>query len=251
MALLDMPRSLPRKFRTFFHRNGVDASTADIGAQAEGLVRSVAEHEPHDDATATRASTSVVEPKLTVGSRSRSMAELQRSYDQVMQLVGRIGDHLDAQSERQERMDALMQRLPSLLESLPEMCRQNDQLVRLLDKHLEQTGRREQMVNESIDSLGDAAREQAETLGAVREQLAVNDRTAQTTAATLSDFRAALTDIGATNHRATDVLTGLAEAAERRESTLEASLARTQKWMIAAIACCGVAVIAALAIAIM
>jgi chromosome segregation ATPase len=245
MALLQVP-----DIRKLLRRRKGRSPITEVVTQADGLKRSGFETGASEDGAARPIAT--VEPKMAVSaSKSRSAAELQRSYDQVMTLVRRIGDHLDAQAERQERLDVVVEKLPAAMDALPEITRQNQRMIDLLAGYLERADDREQTLQGALERLGGSARQQSEMLGLLHQQMQASGETSRIMADTLGDFRTTLGDLGESNRRAVDVLADMAAAADRRESKLEMILGRTQKWMIAALVCCGAAAVTALLIAVL
>jgi ABC-type transporter Mla subunit MlaD len=214
------------------------------GTQAESL----ADAAPDDDEPADLRSDSAIEPKPA---RARSsVAEVARNQEEVMSLVRKIGDHLDAQTGRTQRLLHLMERMPQALDALPEINRQNSRLLDSLHDHFEQSRRREEMLNSTLTTIGEASGRQTEVLSLVQQQLDTNSQASLTMTETLGDLRRSLSELAQSNTQTSDVLAKIAEDTDRRETTLSEALGRTQQWMIIAVACCAVASLAAIVAAI-
>ncbi|TVQ52165.1 MAG: hypothetical protein EA377_10925 [Phycisphaerales bacterium] len=165
-------------------------------------------------------------------SKPRNLAELQRGYDEIMGLVRKIGDHLDSQSERTERLVELMDRLPETLDALPEINRQNARLLEVLTEHLTQVKSREDNLTSTLQRMSNASNHHTEVLGLLQQQLDQNGRASQQMTETLSGFREALTGLAGTNTRSADLLSKIAENSQERESQLITMFERSQRWMM-------------------
>ncbi|MBT8484546.1 MAG: hypothetical protein HKO59_15015 [Phycisphaerales bacterium] len=228
-----------RTVRSLFHRrprpveidlNGSDdGNPADTTSSARGTALGLIETKP----------------------RALSAADTGRSMDEVMHLVRKIGDHLDRQTERTDQLVGLMDNVPQALEALPEINRQNARLLEALHEHLGQTKRREEALNSTLSTITETTGRQTDVLGLIQQQLDVNNSSSAQFTDALGDLRHALTDLATSNQRSTGVLERISAAAVERESELAASLARTQRWTLAAIICCGLASMAALGVAVM
>lgn len=186
-------------------------------------------------------------------SKSRSMAELQQGYDEVMGLVRKVGDHLDTQSQRTEKLLSLMERMPQALDALPEINRQNSQLLQALNEHLSQSKKRETTLNDTLRSLGESSSQQTEVLGLLQRQLDSSTRSAEQMTETLSSFSEALTNLAATNNRSTDILARIVESAEQRDARMATMASRGDRfnWIIVGLLSLGVLVLAAIGIGLL
>jgi chromosome segregation ATPase len=193
-----------------------------------------------------RTAAATIEAK-PVPPRVRSLAEMQRTHDEVMMLVRKISDHLDDQASRHERLQEVLERLPGALEVLPEINRQNARLLDILTENLDQARRRENGLGETLARISESAGRQTEVLGLLREQLDVTNHSAGHISEVLGEFQSTLGALAQSNARTVDVLSGMAVEAQRREVTLERAMGRWQRWMIAALCVSGGASVAALA----
>jgi len=222
-----------RRFFTGKRRKPVEIDLT--GTQAEGLSQSAnaspngREDEPDRDSSA-EGHLARLAPRT---SRAKTMNELQRGYDEVIGLVRKIGDHLDSQTERTERMMSMMERLPQAIDALPEINRQNARLLDILSDHLTQSKDREQALNDTLRRLGDSSDHHTEVLSVLQQQLDTNHRASEQMTETLGSFREALTNLAETNNRSTELLSRITEASDERESKLTMMFQQTQRWMIA------------------
>ncbi len=181
--------------------------------------------------------------------RPRSAAE--RAQDEVLALVRRIGDHLDGQTSRTERLLEVMDRLPHALDAVPEINRQNARLLEVLHEHFAQSKRREETMNAALGSLTETSMRQTDVLGLVQRHLDANGRTAATLSASLETLHRGLSDLAESNSHSALVLERISDAAAERENGLQRTLARTQRWMIVAVAFCGAASAMAIVVAVL
>ncbi len=162
--------------------------------------------------------------------KPRSMAELQRGYEEVMGLVRKVGDHLDAQTKRTERLIDLMENLPQALDALPEINRQNSQLLEALNEHLSQSKKRESTLNDTLRSLGESSAQQTEVLGLLQQQFDASTRSAEQMTETLGNFSEALSNLAETNNRSTDILARIVDSADERDARMAALMSKSDRW---------------------
>jgi chromosome segregation ATPase len=215
------------------------------GTQAEGLSDSARDGESQSEGDGNLA------PITARNARPRTMNELQRGYDDVMSLVRKIGDHLDSQTERTDRMMSMMEHLPQAIDALPEINRQNARLLDVLSDHLTQTKEREQALNDTLRRLGESSDHHAEVLSVLQQQLDTNHRAAEQMTETLGSFREALVNLAETNNRSTNVLARITEAGNERESKLTLMFQQTQRWMLIVGGSVGALAIVAIILAIL
>jgi len=231
--------------KTFFTRRRPRTAIAFSGTQAAALTEHREDTLP-SDSSSPPANVSI-ETKPT---RRQSVSELQRGYDEVLGVVRRIGEHLDEQRERSERIVELLDRLPQALDVMPEISRQNIRLLESITEYLEESRRREESINATLMRLGESADNQTEIVGLVQQQLNTGNDSARQMSAALTDFRASLGELSASTTRSTDVLASMNKTGEARDARLMTIMSRTERWMIAAMACSIVAAGTAVAVAV-
>jgi methyl-accepting chemotaxis protein len=173
-----------------------------------------------------------------------------RGSDEVIGLVRKIGDHLDKQAEHTQRLDSLIEQLPEAMEALPEINRQNSRLLDVLGDHLERSRSREDALQSTLGRMNEASNHQTEVLGLVRQQLDTSNRAAGQMTETLGSVRQTLTDLSDSTTQSVHMLSEMVQMSEQRSTDLTHLVARTQRWMLVAIACCGVVSVASLVVAI-
>lgn len=263
MPILDSVRNMLTRRRADHESDDAPLSRSsgavdtDIaGTQAERLFQVLQQSEdvrrstqPDHDAAPKRPQRigSMIESKpLRKPSPSSSHLE---SAD-VVAMVHRIGQHLDDQRGSTERLLTLMERLPTALGALPEMNRHCNRLLETVTEAQQQARRRDESLNQSLTRIGVASERHTEVLGLLQQQLDANGRTSERITETLDSFRLVLSDMSSSTSQQVDVLSRMARASEKRELRITATLARTQKWMIAAMIFCGGVTLAALGVAV-
>jgi hypothetical protein len=164
--------------------------------------------------------------------RKPTISELQRGYEEVVSLVHKIGDHLDAQTQRTERLVELMERLPEAIDALPEVHRQNARLLDALSEHLARGRQRDETMSETLGKLSESSVHQTEVLGLLQQQFDSSTRAAEQMTVTLGGFTGALGELSENHQRSTEVLKGLMRTTGEREARIIEMMSRTQKWLI-------------------
>ncbi len=232
---------LLKDVRSLFRRKQKPVTMDLSGTQAERLaeaVRGAQALEPVKNET--------VEPPVP---QPRKEIARNRDHEEVMELVRKIGDHLDGQVSHSQQTLQLMEHLPRALDSLPEINRQNAHLLDALHEHFGQARQREEAHNSTLGTIAQTSEHQVELLALVQQKLEAGGRTADRINETLGALQQALTEMTHSNSRAADTLSDMAKIAHRRETDLAATLTRTQRWLTVAVIICGGASAIALIIA--
>jgi hypothetical protein len=182
--------------------------------------------------------------------RLRSNEEPQRGYHDVMDLVYKLSEHLDRQTERTERLLELLEKLPQGLEALPEFNRQSAKMLELLGQHLRQAEVREEALNATLNRLNQTAGHQTDVLGLLQQQLDANNQSSTKIIETVVDIRPVLIDLAENTKHSGDLLSDISQSAENREVRLVETLKRTQYWVVAALVLCGLTAAAAVVVAL-
>lgn len=196
------------------------------------------------DAESGDGRSAMLEIKSTGG--PRSLADLQRGYGEVMDLVRKISDHLDAQSTRTAQVSAVIERLPQVIEQLPELNRHNARLLDVLGDHLERAKSRDSSISAALTHLNETSSHQSEVLGLIQRQLDTTQQSNSRIADALTDLRQSLNDMTANSNRSMATMASLADAGAARDTRLASLLGRMQRWVIAAVVCLILALAAAI-----
>ena len=191
-------------------------------------------------------------PVVTVTTpRPRIVPDPPRRTDDVAAIAQKISDHLDCQSRRSQRSLELIEKLPGMLDTLPEMNRQNTRLLDVLGEHLDQARKREGSLATTLGRITETAGHQAEVLGQVQEQLDANRQVIARVAEALTGVRSGLGELNETNRRLTASLDSMRSGASQRETELIETVQRMHHWMIAAVACAAFSSLIALVVLLM
>lgn len=175
---------------------------------------------------------SVVRPdEPTPRSRQEALAELQRNYNEVIELVRKMGAHLDRESTRSARMLELAERIPEAIELLSESRGQNERMIDALRSASESARK------------ADAQIEQA--LVAVRERLDEASESDAQLVGTLAEFRGSLREMADASSASGRAIQSMNERNAQRDAELSEILTVTRRWIIAALVLGAVGVAAA------
>ncbi len=237
-----MPRLLD--VRQLFRRKTKPVAIDLTGTQAESLTQSMGKgvEQTNENGEFTG---SVDSPKKT-----NRIPPVVSSVEEVSTLVRKVGEHLDNQSDRTERLLTMLQQLPTAFETLPEIHRQNTCLLEELTAHFSKARARESALNESLHNLSKASDRQIEVMGLIQQQLDANHKAAERRTDALNRLDKALSTLAESHSRTGAALSGMIESGTRQQSELCRQLGRTHKWIITTFVCCAAASITALVIAI-
>jgi len=189
-----------------------------------------------------------IEKRPTNG-RLRSGAPSNAQVEEVMSIVRNISSHLESQTRRTDKLIECMERLPNALDALPEINRQNSRLLEIVSDYLTHARQRDDALNDTLSGISNATTRHTEVLGLLQQQLDASGRSTESLASNLDGFKQALAQLAGTNTKTTTILSEMNRAGEKRDAELTRMLNRTQKWMIAAMACCAAASVTAIAVA--
>ncbi len=187
--------------------------------------------------------------KLLRKGDSKSVAELQKGYQEVIGLVSKISDHLDRQAARTDRLVELMGEMPEALGALPEINRQNARLLDVISDHLEHSRSREDAFNNALARISEATSSHADVLGLVQQQLENNTQTSAQLTKSIDTFQGAVSELAKSNRDTRERTAELMKQNADRETMLVNAFTKSHRWMIAAVICCGGACLAGAAIA--
>jgi len=271
MAILESVRKVFTRRRDGFSdaaaHESIDATPiADVkGTQAEALFQALQDSEdarranshetdharymPDGQPTGRESSRAMVtvEPKP---SRKTLEKESSATKADLPSLIRRIDQHMEGQSERAEQLLTLMERMPTALESIPEMNRNTHRMLETINDAQHHARQRDVTLNSTLDRIGSASERHTEVLGLLQQQLDASEQATIRISDTLGEFRQVLSDMSSSTSQQVDVLSRMARATEKRELRITTTLARTQKWMIAAMIFCGLVTLAALGVAV-
>ena len=175
-------------------------------------------------------------------SRQELIAELQKSYSEVISMVRKLDDHLDRHESRSTKMMEVADRLTDAM----------DGIERTEDRHVEivgAIGALAKAVREGQDRADHRHEAELSSLARIEAVLEKCDATDQATRMTLDELRAGIASMGSSQDRLGSVLERMHDRDEARDERLEEMVTRTSKLMIALVSICGVGVAAAILVA--
>lgn len=185
-------------------------------------------------------------------SRKREKRKIEaRNYEQVLNLIERIGNHLDTQAQRSDRMVSLLERLPNALEALPDIRKNSEKLTSAIENHFDAQKQRDGQLREAIEELGAGADRQNQALTLIQNEIQAGQQREAELATVLTDFRTTLKNMGETNERSVEVLKNLAVRSHQQETRFASILQRQNKTLMIVASAVVISSIAGLVVAIL
>ncbi|MGP1308727.1 MAG: hypothetical protein ACTS27_00830 [Phycisphaerales bacterium] len=150
-------------------------------------------------------------------SKGEMLAELQRNYAEVMELIRKVSNHLDEQADRSERLMEIAERIPEALDTLPELRTQNAEILTALRRAADDARKRDDQSAQVLDRLGDRLEEARES-----DRVLVG---------TMAEFRGTLREMADTSERTGATLTDMNQRNMAREQELHNILQLTRRWI--------------------
>ena len=248
--------------RTFFRRrrltpaaaagpsggaSGSGAAPNDLGSRrtAETTTISRGATDAAGGATATKpAQTVEAKPaKLRIG-------ESQRSHDELVGLVRRLGEHMDEQGRRSDRLEDALDGVPAGMETLTDLNRHAAVLVETIQDHLSRLSAREEQVDAVLGRLAEATGRQAQATELLRQRVEQGAERTDRLDATLRSLHGALDDLAVHERRSMETLDRVVASARERDDRLLAGMAKTSRWLAWTVGTCGAVGIAAVVMAV-
>ena len=182
----------------------------------------------------------VLEPRTPPKSKQELLAEIQRNYQEVLELVRKVDTHLDESSGRSQQLIELADRVPEGMASLVELKKQNEVVTHAIER-----------VTEVVTSTDGHASAAVEELRGIAIRFDEASRRGETLAGAVGEFREILTEVATSGVRLNTVMETIQREASSREERLVSLIEREQRWMIFAMSLCGVSVAVAAVIAIL
>lgn len=150
-------------------------------------------------------------------SKNEIIADLQKNYAEVMELIRKVSNHLDRESERSERLMEIAEKIPAALETLPELRAQNEEIIVALRQAAAETAKRDEAAARTLELLGDRMDEARES----DRQLV----------GTMAEFRGTLREMADSSEKTGATLSVMNERNIAREQELQNILLLTKRWI--------------------
>jgi ABC-type transporter Mla subunit MlaD len=149
------------------------------------------------------------------------IAELQKNYKEVLELVRRVQTHLDTQEERSARLMEIVERIPEALDEIPERRKQTERLIRAVEQ-----------VAEVGKSSQDVSQQSLRELAKANEQLSRSAQADADLVGAMGEFRSAAETMASDNQRAATSVTELARRSSERDEQLAEAIADGRRWLV-------------------
>ena len=220
--------------------------TDQVNARADCIVSPSKQSDPE---VSTRTNT--VRSFLS-SSRKREKREVEaRNYEQVVHLIEHIGNHLDTQAQRSDRMVSLLERLPKALDALPDIRKNSEQLTSAIENHFDAQEQRDTKLRDAIEELGAGADRQTEALTLIQNEIQAGQKREAELATVLTDFRSTLKNMSETSERSVEVLKNLTVRSREQENRFAGILERQNKTLMIVAGAVVISSIAGLVVAIL
>lgn len=150
-------------------------------------------------------------------SKNEIIADLQKNYAEVMELIRKVSNHLDRESERSERLMEIAERIPAALDTLPELRAQNEEMLLALRDAASDAARRDEAASQTLERLGERMNEARES-----DQQLVG---------TMAEFRGTLREMADSSEKTGQTLSVMNERNAAREQELHNILQLTRRWI--------------------
>lgn len=181
-----------------------------------------------------------IEQRTPPKSKQEMLAEIQRNYQEVLELVRKVDGHLDTSSERAQRLVELAERVPDGMTTLTELKGQNEVLTHAIER-----------VTQVVASADGHASATTEQLREIAQRIDESARRGEELAGAVIEFHDILTQMAGSGSRLNDVMERIQREASSREERLVTLIEREQRWMIFALSLCGFSVAVAIIIAVL
>lgn len=173
---------------------------------------------PSRDQDGRRSLAPLAAPAIAVPkSKNEIIADLQKNYAEVMELIRKVSNHLDRESERSERLMEIAEKIPAALETLPELRAQNEEVIIALRQAAAETAKRDEAAAQTLELLGDRMDEARES----DRQLV----------GTMAEFRGTLREMADSSEKTGETLAVMNERNVAREQELQNILLLTKRWI--------------------
>lgn len=182
----------------------------------------------------------VIEHRTPPKSKQELLAEIQRNYQEVLELVRKVDGHLDESSGRSQRLFDLAERVPEGMASIVELKHQQEVVTHAIER-----------ITEVVSATEGHASSTVAELRAIAVRFDEAGQRGEALAGAVGEFREILTGVAGSSARLNGVMESIQREASSREERLVSLIEREQRWMIFALSLCGVSVAVAIVITVL
>jgi len=207
----------------------------------EALTMDVETHDPEDPAAtrehadAPKDISTEVKPFSSVTTRKNRqemLDELSRNYQEVLQLVRKVSDHLDKEEEREQRVSELATKVDGItaaLDAMPERINANAS----------------ELNHKLVSAIDRQSQSQNEALGRVVEQTKKSGEAQGKLVSTMAEFRETMHDVSKSGERSNEILAEMGRNANETREEIAQLVITSKRWTtVAMVASLSIAVVA-------
>lgn len=178
------------------------------------------------------------------------IAELQRNYAEVLELVRKVDLHLDTQQQRSARLVEIAERIPEAVTALSDIRAQNSEFLVAVRELTETSRQGDERVEAAVNRLGEVGDRQIQSIAGIGEHLEASARTEQELVGAVREFHGTLGEMTESSSRVGETLENMHRSAETREQELIDLLVASRRSSMLAIVFCGLVAVVAVVIAV-
>ncbi|MEM6749240.1 MAG: hypothetical protein AAF612_02100 [Planctomycetota bacterium] len=170
-----------------------------------------------------------LEAEQRESSRQASLQQLKQGYAELVDTMTAVRGHLDAQSERQERMMTLLDGLPELMRTLPETTKAQVKMLEAIQGGLERTNDTNTALTGAISGLASATENQHETMSRLQTSLNHSDESRERLSEGIDNLKDTMGSVDKSTEATRVTLSAIAEGAQQREAQMAEMFRRSQR----------------------
>ena len=161
--------------------------------------------------------------------KKNNLAQLQRGYEDVVDLMETCKAHMESQAQRADRLLELLEDLPEALRVIPESSRQQARMIEGLQKHLEGQSANTEKLTQAVTGLASATQQHERAMNAIQKQLDANQANGARMVESFSALGDTLGRIGAAHQSGNDLLNTMAETVKQSDDQMRELFNRNQR----------------------
>lgn len=197
---------------------------SDGGSEASGPV--AVETRPREDQQPTQGGGWFFRKR---NQKKQNLAQLQRGYEDVVDLMESCKSHMESQAQRADRLLELLEDLPEALRVIPESSRQQAKMIEGLQSHLENQSSNTERLTDAVAGLATATHQHEQAMGAIQKQLDANQQNGARMVESFSALGDTLGRIGAAHQSGNDLLNTMAETVKQSDDEMRELFTRNQR----------------------
>ena len=139
------------------------------------------------------------------------MQQLQKGYEEMIDLMGSVRTHMELQSERSERLLTVLEGLPEAIKSLPETSRNQTRTLEAIQSSLEQQGEHNSRLSDALNSLSRTTSQHQQAMTSVGKQLDSGNQRSEQMLHSFKGLNGTLDRMSESNEASTGLLQQIAE----------------------------------------